>query len=109
MESLNNENIQESVNLWIKNKENKIKIYIHISNWNVSNVTNMKGLFKNMKDFNDCINNWDVSNVTNMDNMFDNASSFNQNLNNWNVSKVTSMNPLRGSPKRGVINHAIYI
>ena len=37
------------------------------------------------------ISNWDVSNVTNMGGMFLNAESFNQPLNNWNVSKVTNM------------------
>ena len=35
------------------------------------------------------ISNWDVSNVTNMRWMFANASSFNQPLNKWNVSNVT--------------------
>ena len=37
------------------------------------------------------ISNWDVSNVTDMNNMFDRATSFNQSLNKWNVSKVTDM------------------
>ena len=37
------------------------------------------------------INNWDVSNVEYMSGMFANASSFNQPLNNWNVSKVTNI------------------
>ena len=37
------------------------------------------------------ISNWDVSNVTNMGGMFLNAESFNQPLNNWNVSKVMYM------------------
>ena len=39
------------------------------------------------------INNWDVSNVNNMDGLFSGGGSgtisFNQPLNNWNVSKVT--------------------
>ena len=37
------------------------------------------------------ISNWDVSNVTNMEYMFVHASSFNQPLNKWNVSNVTNM------------------
>ena len=37
------------------------------------------------------ISNWDVSNVTNMSYMFGAEFSFNQPLNNWNVSNVTDM------------------
>ena len=37
------------------------------------------------------INNWDVSKVTRMSYMFEDAESFNQPLNNWNVSKVKDM------------------
>ena len=37
------------------------------------------------------ISQWDVSNVTDMRGMFGNASSFNQPLNNWNVSNVRRM------------------
>ena len=43
------------------------------------------------------INNWDVSNVEYMTGMFANASSFNQPLNNWNVSKVTNMSDMFAS------------
>ena len=38
------------------------------------------------------INNWDVSNVTNMEGMFAQASYFSQNIGNWDVSNVTNMN-----------------
>ena len=41
-----------------------------ISNWDVSNVTNMECMFAWSK-FNGDISNWDVSNVTNNVNMFD--------------------------------------
>ena len=91
MESLNDSNIHDAVNLWCNYKEGAILKYGHISNWDVSNVTNMNGLFCLKIFFNDCINNWNVSNVKNMDDMFNSASSFNQNLNNWNVSNVTNM------------------
>jgi len=37
------------------------------------------------------INNWDVSNVTYMSGMFDGAEFFNQPLNKWNVSNVENM------------------
>lgn len=60
-----------------------------ISNWDVSNVTNMQMLFYEAYLFNQPLDSWDVSNVTNMKSMFNMAYSFNQPLNNWNVSNVT--------------------
>jgi len=38
-----------------------------ISNWNVSNVTNIAGMFYNAYKFNQPIGNWDVSNVDDME------------------------------------------
>ena len=60
-------------------------------NWDVSNVTNMYGMFKEAKSFNQDIGNWDVSNVTDMSYMFLDAASFNQDIGNWDVSNVTDM------------------
>ena len=68
--------------------------YGHISQWDVSNVTDMSFVFSgaiSSGSFNEPINNWNVSNVRNMESMFLNATSFNQPLNKWNVSKVTYM------------------
>jgi surface protein len=65
-----------------------------LNNWNVSNVTNMIGPFKNCSSFNQPLNNWNVSKVTSMAEMFDGCSSFNQPLNNWNVSNVTNMSSM---------------
>jgi surface protein len=62
-----------------------------ISNWDVSNVTNMERMFNLATSFNQPLNNWDVSNVTNMEFMFEMAESFNQPLSSWNVSNVTNM------------------
>ena len=61
-----------------------------ISNWNVSNVTNMEGMFEK-SEFNKDISIWNVSNVTNMKDMF-NESVFNQPIGKWNVSNVENMN-----------------
>ena len=61
-----------------------------ISGWNVSNVTNMSGMFEGVKSFNQPLNDWDVSNVTDMYSMFYHARSFNQDLSMWCVSKITS-------------------
>ena len=39
---------------------------IKISKWDISNVTNMSGMFYNCENFNQDISRWDISNVTNM-------------------------------------------
>ena len=65
-----------------------------ISNWDMSNVTNMIGMFNGANGattFNQDISNWDVSSVTNMSFMFFENFSFNQPLDNWDVSNVTDM------------------
>ena len=58
---------------------------------NLSQVTDMSGMFYGCSSFNQPLNNWDVSQVTNMWSMFSGCTSFNQPLNNWDVSKVTYM------------------
>jgi surface protein len=66
-----------------------------ISEWDVSNVTDMSCMFHN-SDFNgehSDLSNWDVSNVTNMIDMFAH-SSFNGDISKWDVSKVTDMNDI---------------
>ena len=62
-----------------------------ISSWNVSNVTTMQSMFNSNYAFNRNISSWNVSNVTNMSGMFLGAQSFNQNISSWNVSNVTTM------------------
>ena len=63
-----------------------------ISNLDVSNVTDMSYMFSECESFNQDISNWDVSNVTNMRAMFSYCKSFNQDISNWDVSKVKNMN-----------------
>jgi surface protein len=54
-------------------------------------VVNTRYMFDNAVKINDPnIAFWDVSNVTNMDGMFDYAVSFNQDLSNWCVSNIPS-------------------
>jgi surface protein len=60
-----------------------------ISQWDVSNVTNMNFMF-NTSQFNGDISQWDVSSVTNMLCMFA-YSQFNNNLLTWDVSSVTNI------------------
>ena len=64
---------------------------IDLSNWDVSNVTTMEGLFNNCKKFNCDLNKWDVSNVKDMSYMFYNCGNFDCDLSNWDVSNVTNM------------------
>ena len=59
------------------------------SNWDVSNVTNMRGLFRGSSSFNQNISSWNTINATTFLEMFLDASSFNQDISNWNVSNVT--------------------
>ncbi|PAF42899.1 BspA family leucine-rich repeat surface protein [Helicobacter sp. 11S02629-2] len=62
-----------------------------IESWDVSNVTNMGGMFHNAAHFNEALNSLDVSNVYDMHWMFKGARSFNQPLDKWDVSKVKDM------------------
>ena len=62
-----------------------------ISNWDVSNVTNMESMFEGCDNFNINISNWHVSNVTNMKNMFKGCKKFNQNLIKWDTKNVTTI------------------
>ena len=75
-------------------REQTIREWGKIENWNVSNVTNMESMFDGAVSFNQNIGGWNVSNVTNMESMFDGAVSFNQNIGGWNVSKVTDMSSM---------------
>ena len=62
---------------------------IDVSNWDVSNVTNMLAMFYCCYDFNCDLSKWDVSNVTNMYSLFRRCNKFTgKGLENWNVSKL---------------------
>ena len=70
-------------------EETKFK-YIDISDWDVSNATNMPFMFfgcEGLKSVGD-ISGWDVSKVINMSYMFAFCKKFNQDISNWDVSKV---------------------
>ncbi|MBW8243513.1 BspA family leucine-rich repeat surface protein [Muricauda oceani] len=62
-----------------------------IGGWDVSNVTDLGAMFLGASSFNQDISSWDVSNVTRMVNMFSGASSFNQDIGLWDVSSVDDM------------------
>jgi len=63
----------------------------NISNWDVSQITNMRELFRNDALFNADIGKWDVGSVTNMRNTFRVASDFNQDIGDWDFSSVTDV------------------
>ena len=65
-----------------------------ISRWDVSSVTNMNSMFYYAQSFNGDISSWDVSSVTHMNSMFNNAQSFNGDISSWDVSSVTDMNSM---------------
>jgi surface protein len=68
-------------------------IYVvpNMNAWDVSEVTNMSGLFADAGSFNQAIGLWDVGNVVTMDSMFYYAAVFNMNIGGWNVGSVTAM------------------
>jgi surface protein len=62
-----------------------------ISSWNVSNATYMGGMFRGAEVFNQDLSSWNVQNVTEMSEMFHGARAFNGNICSWDVSNVTDM------------------
>ncbi|WP_052501725.1 BspA family leucine-rich repeat surface protein [Thiomicrospira microaerophila] len=66
----------------------------NINYWNLSNVTDISGMFDNAISFNQALNNWDVSNVTNFSSAFEGARNFNQSINDWDVSSAIDMSAM---------------
>ena len=52
----------------------------NLSQWDVSNVTDMNYMLKDATSFNGDLSHWDVRQVTDMDECFSGATSFNQQL-----------------------------
>ena len=75
-----------------------------ISNWDTSNVTEMKEVFSGWPTFNGDISNWDTSRVESMHGMFKTSkkvgnyfsgpSSFNQPIGKWDVRNVVDMSEM---------------
>ena len=84
-----------------------------LNTWDVSNVTNMSGMFAMAvfrTDDDIDLSNWDVSNVTNMEGMFYVANhrnpfeGFDGDISSWDVSNVTNM---KGMFFGGIFNQDI--
>lgn len=98
-----NDSLRDAVNKWCDdNYEARIR-YGDINTWDVSQVTDMKELFKDKHQFNDNISNWDTSNVTSMEGMFQDATSFDKDIYTrvlpdgkiaWDVSNVRNMHSM---------------
>lgn len=65
--------------------------YLFTTSPPTSNLVDTNAMFQQTHNFNSDVSNWDVSQVTNMKNMFCNSYVFNQILNTWDVSNVTDM------------------
>ena len=61
---------------------------IKIDKWDVSNVKDMEGMFRDCYAFDCDLSSWDVSNVRDMSYMFYGCESFESDLSSWNVWKV---------------------
>ena len=69
-----------------------------ISAWDISKVTNVMQMFRDMT-FNQDISSWDTSSVTRMSSMFYGNTAFNKDVSSWDVSNVKQLNSMfRGSP-----------
>jgi surface protein len=88
---ITNSNIHEAVNLWISDVSTATTTYGNISDWDVSEVTNMSYLFFSKDSFNGDISSWNVRNVTDMNSMFNLSRDFNQDISSWDVRNVTNM------------------
>lgn len=59
--------------------------------WDVSTITNMRGVFFGAENFDRQITTWDVTNVTDMTSMFENAKSYNRSMKWWVTTSLEKM------------------
>jgi surface protein len=62
-----------------------------LSNWDVSKVTEMTGMFEITSNFNADISNWNVAKVVALNGMFRQATAFDQDISSWNIANVTNI------------------
>lgn len=66
---------------------------------NLSDVTNMLGMFNDCKKFNGAIGDWKTSGITTMKDMFRGATTFNQDIGTWETINVTTMSGMFADSK----------
>ena len=86
--------------------------YIDISNWDVSNIKNMRYMFydcKRLETVGD-LSKWDVSNVEYMTSMFYKCEQLKSvgDISNWNVSNVKNVNCMFGGCTEKIIPYWYY-
>jgi len=74
---------------WWTDRVNAWNTYGHIDDWDVTEVTNMNGLFKNQLFTTESLSDWQTGNVITMYAMFENTN-FNGDIRFWDVRQVTS-------------------
>lgn len=62
-----------------------------IDGWQLSNITDIRGLFEGTKVFNRSLASWDTRKIQYMDYLFFQAKAFNQPLTTWSTESVKSM------------------
>ena len=65
-----------------------------LSQWDVSQVTNLDSTFAGCEKFNGDLSKWNVGNVTSMRSTFYGCDVFNANLSEWNVGRVVRMDDM---------------
>jgi surface protein len=63
-----------------------------LSNWDMSNATNLSHMFQCCRRFNSDVSRWNVSNVTDFSEMFVQCNVFNSDVSRWNTAAATDMN-----------------
>eukprot|EP00935_MAST-01C_sp_MAST-1C-sp1_P000614 g614.t1 len=94
------EDLYTAVMTYCENPAAASRMNGHIATWDVSEVTDMSGLFvagdgdPRCIDFNEDISQWNTGAVTSMHRMFHNLRSFNQPIGSWDVSGVQDMSEM---------------
>jgi len=90
-QAFNNDDLKLEVNKYCTNPDSIDEgKYGIINEWDVSQVTSMKALFRDFSSCNPPIQDWNVTNVQNFEKMFSVAQSFNQDISQWDVSRGTT-------------------
>eukprot|EP00937_MAST-01D_sp_MAST-1D-sp2_P002665 g2665.t1 len=94
-----NAGLRDAVDLWFNDKAAALAKYGPMATWDTSEVTDMRNLFNNRRDFNEPIGAWSTGKVTNMRAMFANAKSFDQPIGAFSTAKVTDMSRMFANAK----------